>query len=228
MTTVEVWRIALAVSQDAVDRLQATLDATETQRSQRFRFAEHRRRYVVCHGAVRTILGDYLGVRPAAVPWVRGLNGKPALGAGPYHVNLSHSGDVALLAVSGRPVGVDVEQVRDFDTESVSRHFSAAERAELAGLDPRARARRFTTLWTRKEALVKASGDRLGQGLPVRVPDSAAGGGAVVHSPHAHRVRDLTDVQPGYRAAVAAAGPESYEIRLHDWCWDGATEEILQ
>jgi 4'-phosphopantetheinyl transferase len=228
MTTVEVWRIGLAGSDDAVDQLRETLDPAEIQRSQRFRFAEHRRRWVVCHGAVRVILGDYLGVHPAAVPWVTGPNGKPALGAGPYQINLSHSGDVALLAVSERPVGVDVEQVRDFDTASVSRHFSAAERSELSALDPPARARRFATLWTRKEALVKASGGRLGQGLPVRVPDSAGGDGAVVHSPQAHRVRDLTGVQPDYRAAVAVAGHESYEIRLHDWCWDGATEETPQ
>ena len=228
MTVVDVWRISLTAPDHAVGRLQATLDEAETQRSQRFRFAEHRRRYVIGHGAARTILGGYLRVPAAAVPWVRGVNGKPGLAAGPYQISLSHSGEVALLAVTERPVGVDVEEVRDLDVATVSRHFPTTERAELSAMDDPARVRRFTTLWTRKEALVKASGGRLADGLPVAVPDAAVDEGAVVHTPHAHRVRDLAGLPPGYRGAVAVAGADHYDLRPLDWDWSGTTEEIQQ
>ena len=85
------------------------------------------------------------------------MDGVPA----PVSFNLSHSGDDALIALTGsRSVGIDLEQRRpqvDFDSVAAG-VFGAGERALLAGLSGRDKPDLFYRLWTCKEALIKAKG----------------------------------------------------------------------
>ena len=59
---VHVWRVDLRVSPDNVQRLAGTLSRAERARAARFRFPEHRRRFIAAHGALRDILSRYLNV----------------------------------------------------------------------------------------------------------------------------------------------------------------------
>src|SRR5262249_54443132 len=63
----------------------------------------------------------------------------------------------------GRPVGVDVERVRVLrDMPALVRScFAAEEQAEFWSLPAAQRTRAFFTGWTRKEALLKATGEGL-------------------------------------------------------------------
>lgn len=80
-------------------------------------------------------------------------HGKPTLGL-PLHFSLSHCVGRILCALSTRgPIGVDVEPISALTAAGFRSFLSARERA-WAGDDPR----RFYTLWTRKEAVVKAAG----------------------------------------------------------------------
>ena len=108
-----------------------------------------------------------------------GENGKPYLPGGGAEFNLSHSGNLAVCAVSGRPVGVDVEAYRHFD-EKLLRHIF--EERELSKLRERAAPededRAFTALWTIKESFMKY----LGTGLllpPREIRIGLAPGGAL-------------------------------------------------
>src|SRR5687767_8269622 len=92
---VAVW-IAKLSAQDVVRaRLEETLSDEEREHASRLRFEELRRRYVVAHGFLRTVLAGYLRCAPEAVRVVPGQHGKPELAAGTLRFNLSHSGDVA-------------------------------------------------------------------------------------------------------------------------------------
>ncbi|GAB3984102.1 hypothetical protein GCM10027615_70850 [Plantactinospora veratri] len=103
---VDLWALDLTAGADDVWRLTALLDAVERDRAARLA-GPLRRRFVVAHGLTRTVLGGYLGRAPHLVVLRRGRHGKPGLD-GLEH-NVSHHGDVALLAVTAyRPVGVDV------------------------------------------------------------------------------------------------------------------------
>jgi len=103
----------------------------------------------------------------------RGEHGKPHF-APPHDTlgfNWSHSGDVALLAVGRGPagfsVGVDVEAVRPRARalELAQRFFAPGETACLRALGESARLQGFLTLWTAKEAVLKAHGGGLSYGL---------------------------------------------------------------
>jgi 4'-phosphopantetheinyl transferase len=85
-------------------------------------------------------------------------------------LSLSHSGRWAVVAVGrGAPVGVDVERLAGpFDPARLAaRVLSAAELASYRGLAATRQRRAFVTYWTRKEAVLKATGEGL------RVPPAA-------------------------------------------------------
>lgn len=87
----------------------------------------------------------------------RNAAGKPILaGKNDVFLNLSHDGDLAVCAVHERPVGIDVEFVEEKNWRQFHRFFTEEEmqRIETAAVP----AREFFTLWTIREAFVKADG----------------------------------------------------------------------
>ena len=165
---VHLWRIDLTLA-DAVDF--DALNDEELQRAARFHFEQDRIRFKVARGALRTILGRYANLLPDALEFCQNEYGKPFLTnprAAGLHFNLSHSKDIALLAVTReREVGIDIEFMRpDFATKEVADHFfSSAEVATLAGVERRLKTRAFFNCWTRKEAYIKARGEGLSLAL---------------------------------------------------------------
>jgi 4'-phosphopantetheinyl transferase len=166
---VHVWKVDLSATVVEV-RL---LSRGEYERAARFRFERDRQHFKAARSALRIILGRYLNLPPASLEFAQTEYGKPFLtnpeGAGVLF-NLSHSGEVALIAVAReREVGVDVEFMRaDFATNEVAEQFfSMAEIYTLSGLEPHLRTQAFFNCWTRKEAYVKARGEGLSMPLDV-------------------------------------------------------------
>ncbi|HRH16631.1 MAG TPA: 4'-phosphopantetheinyl transferase superfamily protein [Aquabacterium sp.] len=122
-------------------------------------------RYARSRAALRWVLADHTGCPPLELPlWVddRGKPHLPADMASPF--NLSHSGDVAVVAVgSHRPVGVDVEtwsqQAGMLDL--VEQFMSLAEQDQVKGLPTMQATTSCLRAWTRKEAVLKALGTGL-------------------------------------------------------------------
>jgi 4'-phosphopantetheinyl transferase len=196
-------------------------------RAAALRHSPERRWFVVAHGAARLILARHLGVPAERVTWDRGPNGKPEPGAATTGLaaNLSHSGDLALLAVTGgRRVGVDVQLLApECDVAALARRFFPDREARYVSAAPLPahRADRFARLWTRKEACVKVTGGRLTQGLGLVVRGDGPTGRVVVGRPDGalpgpYLVRNVP-VPPGFRAAVALEGTRPYRVVRHRW-----------
>lgn len=123
-------------------------------------------------GFFARLLAGYAGI--AGMPAIiRGEHGKPVFPPplDTLGFNWSHSGDVALLAVARGPagfqIGVDVEVVRPRSRamELARRFFAPEETAELNELADADRLGGFLSLWTAKEAVLKAHGGGLSYGL---------------------------------------------------------------
>ena len=200
VTTVHLWVADLDPEPiEAARRLEATTQA-ERDRASRYRRPEDAHRYLYAHGVLRLILGDYLASDPVALRICTEENGKPYLDDGSIHFNLSHSGNLALIAVAeGRQVGVDVEQLRPMpDLDNLAaRICGPGELRTLADLAEPDRRRAFFALWTRREALAKATGEGISAVFRDDLPD------------HVGQDRwtliDINDL-PGYAACVAAEG----------------------
>jgi 4'-phosphopantetheinyl transferase len=175
---VHVWAASLAVSPEVLRELSRNLAPDEMARAAKFRFELHRNRYIAGRGILRRILARYTSIDPAELAFDYSSNGKPTLrmaaalrtapGSAPLHFNLAHSEDLAAFAItSAGPVGVDVEQVRqlkDMD-HLVARFFSARENERFQQLAAINKPSAFFNLWTRKEALLKATGAGIAGGL---------------------------------------------------------------
>ena len=213
--TVHVWRISLDQPDDRLDRFRRTLDPDELNRASRFHFEKHRQHFIVARGFLRSVVARYLETQPEALRFSYGAYGKPELAS--EHVlrfNLSHSHEVALLAVAlDAEVGVDVEHVRaDFASEEIARRFfSRAEVEVFNALPKEEQVAAFFRCWTRKEAYIKAIGKGLSQALDAFDVTLAPGA-----APALLRAEDddasrwlLTDLNAGdgYAAALAIAGP---------------------
>jgi 4'-phosphopantetheinyl transferase len=165
---VHVWRMELDLPLPRLLHLARTLSADEMDRASRFRSVYDRNRFIARRGILRQICAAYLAMEPGRLAFDYGPWGKPYLSKqlGPevpqFSVSYSHS--VALYAMtSGREVGVDIERIRsDVEWESIAGMcLSAREIALLRAVPAAARTGAFFTLWTRKEAYIKARGTGL-------------------------------------------------------------------
>lgn len=205
---VRVWRCPLLANHSLLDTLWPILSPDEQQRAQRFAFPDVRRRFITARAILRRLLGGYTQISPREIRFCYGPHGKPQLADSRLLFNVSHSGDLALIAVALEHsvgggyetysmLGVDLEKVRVLDYQAVGRGLLPhAELAALSQLPGDVQADAFFRLWVRHEAQVKAVGG--GIAAPISVP-----------------VYDL-DPGPDYRAALATTIPNVH-IELLDW-----------
>lgn len=158
------WIATGTLSSKVIGELQGLLSAPERDRAARFVFDRDRSEFVAVHALARSLLGQSTGQAPSALRMRHGRFGKPELvaerDAPPPAFNLSHSRGLAVVAF-GQDValGVDVENVtRPAPLEIAERFFAPDERAALRDCQPCHRQSVFYSLWTLKEAYMKATG----------------------------------------------------------------------
>lgn len=228
--TCDVWWAAPACARPGLLDL---LDAEERRRHARFRLQADRDRFLVAHALARLVCAHACGLPPEEVAFTwRCRNcdrpephGKPLPdgAARGLEVSWTHSGDrVGVALARGAELGLDVELLRSAsDIEALSEHvLGSAERAAFEALPAPERLPAFFTYWTRKEALLKATGHGLAGGLD-NVEVSAPGEPAAVlgwRGPGAPAAVWLTDLDAGsgYRAALAALVSGPLEVSVHD------------
>ncbi|AYG62877.1 4'-phosphopantetheinyl transferase family protein [Rhizobium jaguaris] len=166
---IDVWTWSLDAPPSSVEGYAALLSAEELARAARFVRERDGRRFIVGRGRLRSILGRYLGLPPKLLAFTYNDYGKPSialLDGTPFSFNLSHSADLAALAISDRyELGIDVEEIRLLKEDIAGRFFSRKEYLTLQALPPEAYLDGFYRCWTRKEAFVKAHG--AGLSLPL-------------------------------------------------------------
>lgn len=149
--------------------LLALLDGRERRRREDFVLRADRALFSVSHALARVVAAHHAGIAPSALRYAGALGGsaKPRFD-GPcrsLEFSISHSGSHAVLAISrGVRLGVDLERIgrEGPDPAMIASVLSVAERAALAATPAPSRPWAFSRYWTRKEALLKATGDGLG------------------------------------------------------------------
>ena len=160
---VDLWIAALCTRSNSSVVL---LSSDELARAERFQTNLLRDLYISRRSTLRQILCTYANIPARNLVFQYGLNGKPFLPGRPHlHFNTSHSHQPQGLLVCAVclhfEIGVDIEHIRPIeDLKFIVRHFFApAEQARLAGLAAAFQMRSFFECWTRKEAVIKATGE---------------------------------------------------------------------
>lgn len=204
-----VFRVAFSEGVALLPQLRTLLSPDEMERADRYRRPNDQLRFACTRGWLRVLLARYLNRPPNRIEFMAGVNRKPALKQPTnWHFNVSHSGDWALIAIAKTPVGIDLEWVNpDFSFRDVlSSSFSAREQQYI---DACGDARLcFYQLWTRKEALAKATAKGVDDGFD-QIPSLTG-----THVTRADLIGQAGNwtvgsfiLADGYPAAVAHDGP---------------------
>lgn len=107
------------------------------------------------------------GLRERMMEYEVGEHGKPYLRDYPeVFFSLSHSGDYAVCSIGSKPIGIDIEKVKEGRLGVAQRFFSLQETAWIYRVeDRREQEDRMFLLWTMKESFLKVTG--LGMSLPL-------------------------------------------------------------
>ena len=199
------------------------LSDPELARARQYRLAADSDRCLLGAVLLRMTAARHLGVRPADVAVDRtcgrcgAQHGRPRLPGNGVQASVSHSGDIVAVAItSAGPVGVDVEAVRIIDFAAVTESVcTPGERNHVhAAAD-------FFTFWTRKEAVLKATGEGLHR--PMTDLEVAPPGSAPVllrlgaAAPPACQMSDIS-VGNGYQACVAVLAADPVIISTFPAC----------
>jgi 4'-phosphopantetheinyl transferase len=244
-----VVRVPLTISSDRQVALRELLSTAELARADRYRFPEVGRRFIACRAALKTLLTLHAGgsgstAEVRGVELVSTASGKPTWPGIPGDFSVSHSGEMALIAIGSRiasrdpqslatgRLGIDLEHAsrRTDCLRLARRYFAPAEVAALEAQPTEAIQRAFFRCWTRKEAYVKAIGVGLAYSLEAfEVPL----GPLTPHcrrpalTAHAADPLELTRWQlldttpaPPYEAALFVESQAPPDITRATWDWE--------
>jgi 4'-phosphopantetheinyl transferase len=226
-----VWRASLDQEAKVIANLAALLSRDEYQRAMRYHRATDRDRFIVGRGVLKRIISTYLALSPGELRFTYNEYGKPAVSEDQndraINFNLSHSGELALYAITKRRgVGIDIEYIReDFATLEIAEHFFSKDEVrslKAAPIDQRTKA--FFNCWSRKESYIKAIGMGVSfplDGFTVSLAPNEAPAllnvGSDESEPSRWRMHELKAGE-GYAASIIVENPP---VTLRQWQWIG-------
>ncbi|MDN3579779.1 4'-phosphopantetheinyl transferase family protein [Mucilaginibacter flavus] len=159
---VDIWRINIANQSADIDKYLAILQPEEIARANRYMQQKDRVRFIVSRAGLRLILTRYLHQNASEIIFKANANKKPYIEGSSLKYNVSHTTDWVLIAIANSDVGVDTEKIDpSFDFPSIlPDYFSPAETVFISHSPEN-----FFLLWTRKEALTKATSQGLDENL---------------------------------------------------------------
>lgn len=168
----KLYKIELDNYKDLISVLSKNLNAQEILRSQKYHFDKDRDRFIICRSILKLLLAEHLGLEARKIAIELHQNKKPYLSAYPsIFFNVSHTGNYALIAICGNTIGVDIEKIdASFNyTETLPHIFNKTEINIVSNTQDLNRT--FFKFWTRKEAIVKATGKGIGDDI-TKIPAS--------------------------------------------------------
>ena len=164
---------------------------------------------------IQNAIDHYLGYLSPRIRTGKGLYGKPYL-LEPHSdifFNVSHSGKIGLIAISNDEIGIDIERVSNFDIEELCDEALAKEEIDyLKQIENDKRTGEFYRLWSRKEAMLKFTGEGISHGTShVSVlMDIVTLNDQTIH------LQDLNFLQQDFRGALCTKF-QKIDIKIYDF-----------
>lgn len=119
---------------------------------------EKKRNLRICADALcRKAVSEYCGVDADRICFELSPAGKPYAKNLPVYFSISHSGDIAVCAVSKDEIGIDIEKIRTVNPRTHERFCTESEAGYITSVP-----NGFFEIWTLKEAYFKCIGTGLG------------------------------------------------------------------
>ena len=163
----DVWQVYLPAQLGKIQEYYSYLSEEEMNKAGNFYRPDDKDRFVVARGVCRTLLAMYADKHVDDISILKKNTGKPVLESleTGLHFNISHSNNKIVIIIASTEVGADIEDVHsEFEFEDIlNRCFSEDEKQYVT--DAETPLKKFFLLWTRKEAIVKATSVGITDGL---------------------------------------------------------------
>ncbi|WP_040281918.1 4'-phosphopantetheinyl transferase family protein [Psychroserpens damuponensis] len=206
-----LFKIKLSSYYDLVPELKLFLNTSEMQRAQKYHFDKDRNQFIICRSLLKFILAKYLKCDVSEIKIEIHINKKPYISSNKnIYFNLSHSKDFAIIALNNSDVGIDIEYLsKDLEfLEMMPSIYSDIEIKTVLNAPNKTHA--FYNFWTRKESIVKATGQGISDYLP-QIP--ALEGSHIVDSKLVNGIKSLNvlsfKLNDDYIASLALSNENS-------------------
>ncbi len=143
-----------------LDQYLTHLSAARREKAQSYHNMQDKNASICASLLVRYLMNSEFGIENNTQEYAVSKHGKPYLVDHPnIHFNISHSGDYIACAIDSSPIGVDIEQVRNYRESIPKKFFTASEIKYLENCVDETES--FYKLWTIKEAYIKYLGTGL-------------------------------------------------------------------
>lgn len=187
------------------------LSAQEIEKANRFRQQQDRERYLVSKYYLRLLLAQFLSLAPSAIEYSYTGNYKPTVPG--IEFNISHAENYVVIGICRFKIGVDVEYIkRDFDFNDLMELCFSPEEASFIN-HSEDHPLGFYLLWTRKEAILKATAE----GLTDHLNQVATLQEETLREGQPLKIISIT-TSDGY--VITAAFPAHQKITVHFWHWE--------
>lgn len=161
--SVHVWSHLLQPNDPFAEMAASIVSPDESARALKYHFERDRKIYLSGHVFIRKVISHYTELAPECIQLTPVVNTKPSVLNPPFPVyfNISHSGTYILVALGfDSDVGIDVEEIADgFDTDGFAENnYHPNECSSMLALSGDLETEYFYTVWTRKEAWLKLTG----------------------------------------------------------------------
>lgn len=152
------------LTQKDFDALLPLVSLDKQERIKQFHFFLGARNCLLGDILARVEISRYTDLSMKQIDFSVNEYGKPFIvGKVPIQFNISHSGNYIACAITGGPVGVDIELIKTADMQIAKRFFTTDETAYI--MDGH-KINRFYEVWTKKESRIKWEGMGLHKPLP--------------------------------------------------------------
>ncbi|WP_428817973.1 4'-phosphopantetheinyl transferase family protein (plasmid) [Clostridium butyricum] len=153
----------LDLNTNEINNLMEFINEERKKKIDRLKYTKNKTSSIISDILIRSIISDKLNVKNNKIQFKRTNYGKPYLdNTLNFHFNISHSGDYVVCAIDKNIIGIDIEEKKDIDYESIAKNFFCNDEIEFileGNYDERLT--KFYRMWTLKESYVKANGKGL-------------------------------------------------------------------
>jgi 4'-phosphopantetheinyl transferase len=216
---VHIWNHTIRLNDPFFDVAPSMVSQDESDRALKYHFERDRKIYLTGHVFIRKVLSFYTGLQPKSLDLSPVVNTKPVLLNAPFpiHFNISHCGKHIMVAVCfDSEVGIDVEEmIDDFDTDGFSENnYHPNEIAEMSRMAGDSQDEYFYTIWTRKEAWLKLTGEGMNDRL--RAIDFSGGNVSPVGVDWNRDLFMVSWRESGNYVATLASSHDTSQIKWYD------------
>lgn len=155
------------ISEQNLDKLCLLIDLEKKHRIEKFINNKDKIRTTIGEILIRIIIVDELGIESKNINFKKNKYGKPYLkDHQEFNFNISHSGDFVICAIDDKPIGIDIEKIKQIEYKEIAKnYFTVSEFQYIISQDSENNLSKFYEIWTLKESYIKCCG--LGLSMPM-------------------------------------------------------------